>query len=51
MFGNKLNISKYYSEEIKSRLESGNALYPSVLALLSFSLLSKNLNIKIYTEL
>ena len=35
-------------EEIKSRLKSGNACYQSVQDLLSFSLLSKNLKIKIY---
>ena len=35
-------------EEIKSSLKSGNACYHSVQNLLSSSLLSKNLNIKIY---
>ena len=35
-------------EEIKSRLRSGNACYHSVQNLLSSSLLSKNLKIKIY---
>ena len=35
-------------EEIKSRLKSGNACFYSVQNLLSSSLLSKNLNIKIY---
>ena len=35
-------------EEIKSRLKSGNACYHSVQNLLSYSLLSKNLKIKIY---
>jgi hypothetical protein len=35
-------------EEIKSRLRSGNACYRSVQNLLSSSLLSKNLKIKIY---
>ena len=35
-------------EEIKSRLRSGNASYHSVQNLLSSSLLSKNLKIKIY---
>jgi hypothetical protein len=35
-------------EEIKSRLMSGNACYNSVQNLLSSSLLSKNVNIKIY---
>jgi hypothetical protein len=33
---------------VKSRLKSGNACYHSVQNLLSFSLLSKNLKIKIY---
>jgi len=35
-------------EEIKSRLQAGNASYHSVLNLLSASLLFKNLSIKIY---
>jgi len=35
-------------EEIKSRLKSGNACYHSVQNLLSSSLLTKNLKIKIY---
>jgi len=35
-------------EEIKSRMKSGNACYHSVQNLLSSSLLSKNLKIKIY---
>jgi len=35
-------------EEIKSRLKSGNSSYHSVQKLLSSSLLSKNLKIKIY---
>jgi hypothetical protein len=35
-------------EEIKSRLKSGNACYHSVQNLLSYSLLSKNVKIKIY---
>jgi len=35
-------------EEVKSRLKSGNACYHSVQNLLSSSLLSKNLKIKIY---
>ena len=37
-----------FREEIKSRLKSGNACYHSVQNLLSSSLLSKNLKIKIY---
>jgi hypothetical protein len=35
-------------EEIKSRLKSGNACYHSVQNILSSSLLSKNVKIKIY---
>jgi len=35
-------------EEIQSRLKSGNACYHSVKNILSSSVLSKNLNIKIY---
>ena len=38
-------------EEIKSRLKSGNACYHSVQNLLSSSLLSKNIKIKIYRTL
>jgi len=45
IFGNKLNNSKLYS---KTRLKSGNACYNSVQNLLRSSLLSKNLEIKIY---
>jgi hypothetical protein len=35
-------------EDIKSRLNSGNACYHSVQSFLSFSLLSRNVKIKIY---
>jgi len=42
-----LNVN-YIQEEIKSRLKSGNACYHSVQNLLSSSLISKNLKIKIY---
>ena len=35
-------------EDIKSRLKSGNACFHSALNLLSSSMLSKNINIKIY---
>jgi len=38
----------YIQEEIKSRLKSENACYRSVQNILSSSLLSKNLKIKIY---
>ena len=49
IFGNILNKSKFYSqEEIKSRFKSGNTCYYLVQKLLSFSLLSKNLKIKVY---
>jgi len=44
----KLNESKFYSREITSRLKSGNTCFHSVQNLLSSSLLSKNLKIKIY---
>jgi len=35
-------------EEIKKRLKVGNGCYQSVLNLLPFSLLSKNIKIKVY---
>jgi hypothetical protein len=38
----------FIQEEIKRRLNSGNACYPSVQNLLSSRLLSKNLKIRIY---
>jgi hypothetical protein len=41
----------YIQEEIKSRLKRGNARYFSVQNLLSTSLLSKNLKIKIYSTI
>ena len=47
-FGTTLTYQNSIQEEIKSRLKSGNACYHSVHNLLSSSLLSKNLNIKIY---
>jgi len=46
--GTTLTNQNSIQEEIKSRLKSGNACYLSVPNLLSFSLLSKNLKIKIY---
>ena len=46
--GTALTNQNSIQEEIKSRLKSGNACYYSVQNLLSSSLLSKNLNIKIY---
>jgi hypothetical protein len=42
-----LTNKNYFHEEIKSRLKSGNACYHSVQNLLSSSLLSKSVNIKI----
>jgi len=41
-------IQNSIQEEFKNRLKSGNACYHSVQNLLSSSLLSKNLKIKIY---
>jgi hypothetical protein len=46
--GTVLTNQNYIQEEIKSRLKSGNACYHSVQNLLSSSLLSKNLKIKIH---
>ena len=46
--GTTLTNQNSILEEIKSRLKSGNACYHSVQNLLSSSLLSKNLKIKIY---
>jgi len=47
-FGTTLTNQNSIQEENKSRLKSGNACYHSVQNLLSSSLLSKNLKIKIY---
>jgi hypothetical protein len=46
--GTTLTNQNDIHDEIKSRLNSGNACYHSVKNLLSFRLISKNLNIKIY---
>ena len=46
--GKNLTNQNSIAEEFKSRLRSGNACYHSVQNLLSSSLLSKNLKIKIY---
>ena len=46
--GKTLTNQNSIQEEIKSRLKLGNAYYHSVQNLLSSSLLSKNLKIKIY---
>jgi hypothetical protein len=47
--GTTLTNQNSIQEEIKSRLQSGNACYRSVQNILSSSLLSKNLKIKMYT--
>jgi len=49
--GTTLTYQNFITEEIKSRLRSGNACYHSVQNLLSSRLLPKNLKIKIYIEL
>jgi len=46
--GTTLTNQNSIQEEIKSRLKSGNACYHLVQNLLSFCLLSKNINITIY---
>jgi hypothetical protein len=46
--GTTLINQNYIQEEIKRTQKSGNACYHSLQNLLSFSLLSKNLKIKIY---
>ena len=46
--GTTLTNKNSIQEETKSRLKSGNACYHSVQNLVSYSLLSKNLKIKIY---
>ena len=46
--GTTLQNKNSLQEEIKSRLESGNAWYHSVQSLFSSTLLSKNLKIKIH---
>jgi len=46
--GTALTNGNSIQEEIKNRLKSGYACYHSVQNILSFSLLSKNLKIKIY---
>ena len=49
--GTTLTNQNYIQEEIKSRLKSGNACYHSVQNILSSSLLSKNLKIKMYRNI
>ena len=46
--GTNLTNQNCIQEEIKSRVKSGNACYHSVQNILSSSLLTKNLKIKIY---
>jgi hypothetical protein len=46
--GTTITNQNLIQEEIKRRLNSGNACYHSVYNLLSFSLLSKNIKIRIY---
>jgi hypothetical protein len=46
--GTTLTDQNYMHEEIKSRLNSGNACYHSVQSLLSSRLLSRNVRVKIY---
>ena len=46
--GTTLTIQNCIQEEIKSRMKLGDACYCSVQKLLSSSLLSRNLKIKIY---
>ena len=49
--GTTLTNQNSIQEEIKSRLKSGNAYYHSVQNLLSSSLLTKKINIKIYRNI
>ena len=51
VLGRTLTDQNSNTEEIKSRLNSGNACYHSVQNLLSSRLLSKNLKIKIYRSI
>jgi uncharacterized protein (UPF0548 family) len=49
--GTNLTNQNYIEEEVKSRLKSGNACYHSVQNLLSSSLQSKNLKIKVHRNI
>jgi len=49
--GTTLSDRNSIQEEIKGRLKSGNACHHSVQNLLSSSLLSKNLKVKIYRNI
>ena len=51
IWGQPLTNQNSIQEEIMSRLKSGNACYHLVQKLLSSSLLSKNLKIKIYRSI
>ena len=51
LLGTTLTNQNSIQKEIKSRLKLGNACYHSVQNLLSSSLLSKNLKIKIYRNI
>jgi hypothetical protein len=46
--GTTLTDQNYMNEEIKRKLNSGNARYHSIQSLLFFSLLSRNVKVKIY---
>ena len=48
IFGNNIDKSKSYLGKIKSRLNSGSVYHHSVQNLLSSSLLTKNVKLKIY---
>jgi len=50
-FGTILTYQNSIQEEIKSRLKSGNVCYHSVQNILSSSLISKDLKIKIYRNI
>jgi hypothetical protein len=49
--GTTLTDSKCMNEEVKSRLNLGNACYHSVQSLLSSCLLPRNVKVKIYTTI
>ena len=49
--GTNLINQNSIQDEIKSRLKSGNACYYSVRNILSSRLLSKNINIKMYSSI
>jgi hypothetical protein len=47
-FGKILKNQNYFKVKMESKLKSGNAFYHSVQNLLSYSLLLKNMKLKIY---